>query len=82
MPVTNIAQIKRFTRMCGARIPQALLAQLEAVAGDAEAVIEVGIEHAARQCRALLQGGAPGIHFYTLNRSLSTRKIVANLQLQ
>ena len=80
MPITNTAQIKRFTQMCGATIPGPLLAKLEAVTGDADAVIEVGIEHATRQCRALLQGGAPGIHFYTLNRSLSTRKILANLQ--
>jgi methylenetetrahydrofolate reductase (NADPH) len=80
MPVTNTAQIKRFTQMCGATIPAPLLAKLEATAGDAEAVVEVGIEHATRQCRALLEGGAPGIHFYTLNRSLSTRKIVASLQ--
>lgn len=80
MPITNTAQIKRFTQMCGARIPDALLARLDAVAGDPEAVVEIGIEHATRQCHALLQGGAPGVHFYTLNRSLSTRKIVANLQ--
>ncbi|MCY4438630.1 MAG: methylenetetrahydrofolate reductase [NAD(P)H] [Deltaproteobacteria bacterium] len=80
MPITNTAQIKRFTQMCGATIPAPLLAKLEAVTGDADAVIEVGVEHATRQCRALLQGGAPGIHFYTLNRSLSTRKILANLQ--
>ncbi len=80
MPITNTAQIKRFTQMCGATIPPPLLAKLEAVTGDADAVIEVGVEHATRQCRALLQGGAPGIHFYTLNRSLSTRKILANLQ--
>ncbi len=80
MPITNTAQIKRFTQMCGARIPDALLARLDAAAGDPEAVIEIGIEHATRQCHALLQGGAPGVHFYTLNRSLSTRKIVANLR--
>ena len=80
MPVTNTAQIKRFTQMCGARIPDPLLTRLEAVEGDAQAVIEVGIEHATRQCRALLEGGAPGIHFYTLNRSLSTRRILANLR--
>ena len=80
MPVTNTAQIKRFTQMCGATIPGPLLAKLEVVAGDAQAVVEVGIEHATRQCRALLEGGAPGIHFYTLNRSLSTRNILANLQ--
>ena len=80
MPVTNTAQIKRFTQMCGATIPGPLLENLEAAAGDAEAVAQVGVEHATRQCRALLDGGAPGIHFYTLNRSLSTRRIVANLR--
>ena len=80
MPVTNTAQIKRFTQMCGARIPDSLLVKLDAAAGDPEAVVEAGIEHATRQCRALLEGGAPGIHFYTLNRSLSTRTIVANLK--
>ena len=80
MPVTNTAQIKRFTQMCGATLPDPLLARLEAAEGDTDAVTQVGIEHATRQCRALLEGGAPGIHFYTLNRSLSTRKILANLR--
>ena len=80
MPVTNTAQIKRFTQMCGASIPPGLLVKLEAADGDSEAVVELGIEHATRQCRALLEGGAPGVHFYTLNRSVSTRKILANLR--
>lgn len=80
MPITDVSQIKRFTQLCGAAIPAALLAELEAVDGRKEAVIEVGIRYATRQCEELLRGGAPGIHFYTLNRSLSTRTILTELR--
>ncbi len=80
MPVTGYAQLKRFTAMCGARIPQELEDRLSAVQNDAEAVIREGVEWAARQCRELLDGGAPGIHFYTLNRSRSTTEILARLR--
>lgn len=80
MPVTNVAQLERFTQMCGASIPDALRARLETVRDDEQAVIQAGIEWATGQCRALLDGGAPGIHFYTLNRSLSTRMVYLNLQ--
>ncbi len=79
MPVTNIAQLERFTSMCGATIPAALRQRLDKVKDDEEAVIAEGIEWAITQCRELLAGGAPGIHFYTLNRSLSTRVIYKNL---
>ncbi|MDP6559396.1 MAG: methylenetetrahydrofolate reductase [NAD(P)H] [Candidatus Binatia bacterium] len=79
MPVTNVAQIKRFTQMCGAKLPSPLLAKLEAVDGDPKAVAQVGIEHATRQCQELLRGGAPGIHFYTLNKSHATRTILSSL---
>lgn len=79
MPVGNLDQAKRFTAMCGARIPADLLARLEA-AGSPEAVAKVGVEHAISQCRALLKGGAPGIHFYTLNRSAATREIFRALK--
>ncbi len=80
MPITNVAQIKRFTQMCGAKIPLDLLKKLEAVEGDNEAVTQVGIQHATNQCETLLRGGAPGIHFYTLNKSLATRTIYLNLR--
>jgi methylenetetrahydrofolate reductase (NADPH) len=80
MPVTNVAQIERFTAMCGATIPQELHDRLERVRDDDEAVIRVGIEWATEQCKALLAGGAPGIHFYTLNRSRATRMVFENLQ--
>jgi len=80
MPVTNVAQIKRFTRQCGATIPKPLMARLEAVQEDPEAVVRVGVDHATEQCLALLAGDAPGIHFYTLNKSTATRTIYQNLQ--
>ncbi|MCC2668308.1 MAG: 5,10-methylenetetrahydrofolate reductase [Armatimonadetes bacterium] len=80
MPVTNVTQLERFTRMCGTRIPEALRERLERVRDDEQAVISAGIEWATDQCRTLLEGGAPGIHFYTLNRSLSTRMVYLNLQ--
>jgi methylenetetrahydrofolate reductase (NADPH) len=80
MPVTNVDQLERFTSMCGAAIPEELRQRLEKVRTDAEAVREVGIDHATKQCTALLEGGAPGIHFYTLNRSPSTRAIYTNLK--
>jgi methylenetetrahydrofolate reductase (NADH) len=80
MPVTDVAQIKRFTQMCGAKIPPALLAELESADGDKEAVVEIGIRHSTAQCESLLKNGAPGIHFYTLNKSTSTRTILSNLQ--
>lgn len=80
MPVTNVKQIKRFTGLCGASIPDEMLARLEALQDDAEGVIHYGIEYATRQCEKLLAGGAPGVHFYTLNRSRSTSEILKNLK--
>jgi methylenetetrahydrofolate reductase (NADPH) len=78
-PITNLAQIKRITGMCGASIPRELLAKLEA-AGEQSRVQAVGVAHAAAQCRELVAGGAPGIHFYTLNRSPATREILERLR--
>jgi len=79
MPITNVSQIKRFTAMCGAHIPEELLRQLDATDGDAERVRAVGVSHAVQQCRELLGGGAPGIHFYTLNRSTATLEVLQAL---
>jgi methylenetetrahydrofolate reductase (NADPH) len=76
MPVTGVAQAQRFTAMCGARIPATLLAQLEAASHDREQVREVGVAHAVAQCRELLAAGVPGIHFYTLNRSPATVRVL------
>ncbi len=78
-PITNLAQIQRITGMCGASIPAALLGKLEA-AGAPERVQAVGVDHATAQCRELVERGAPGIHFYTLNRSPATREILERLK--
>lgn len=80
MPVTNVAQIERFTTLCGARIPEELHRRLTAVRDDNAAVEAIGVDHATRQCRELLDRGAPGIHFYTLNRSPATRAILSRLR--
>ena len=80
MPITNLSQIKRFTEMCGASIPENLDRELNGRADDPEAVAELGVAYATLQCSDLLARGAPGIHFYTLNRSPSTRAILAALR--
>jgi methylenetetrahydrofolate reductase (NADPH) len=80
MPITNYGQIKRFTEMCGASIPSELERELNGRADDPEAVAELGVAYATLQCSDLLARGAPGIHFYTLNRSPSTRAILAALR--
>ncbi len=77
MPITNVAQIERFTKMCGAKIPQELAERLHRVQEDPALVMATGIEHAIKQCRKLLEAGAPGLHFYTLNKSHATRSILA-----
>jgi methylenetetrahydrofolate reductase (NADPH) len=81
MPITNFEQIKRFTSMCGAGIPAALHEQLEATSAEGEqAVLELGVAYATLQCADLLARGAPGIHFYTLNKSTATRAILSALK--
>lgn len=80
MPVTNVAQIKKFTAMCGAIIPDKMQRDLEPIAADTEAVHQYGIDWGTRQCRELLERGVDGLHFYTLNRSKSSRQIVENLR--
>lgn len=80
MPIGNVNQVKRFTKMCGATIPHALLERLEKHQEDASAVRAIGIEHATGQCEDLLSQGAPGIHFYTLNRSTATLSILESLK--
>ena len=81
MPITDVSQIKTITGMCGATIPQALLEELEARAEDPGGVLELGVSYATLQCAELLARGAPGIQFFTLNRSLATRAILAALKL-
>jgi methylenetetrahydrofolate reductase (NADPH) len=81
MPITDVSQIKTITGMCGATIPAPLLEQLEARAEDPDAVLQLGVSYATLQCAELLARGAPGIHFYTLNRSPATRAILSALKL-
>lgn len=80
MPITNYDQLVRFTKMCGAKISEKMAYDLEAIKNDVEAVQQYGIEYATRQCEELVNHGVPGIHFYTLNKSRSTRNIVENLR--
>ena len=80
MPITNAAQIRRFTQMCGASIPPGLLRELEIRSHEPDAVTDFGVAYATMQCADLLANGAPGIHFYTLNRSPSTRAILSALR--
>lgn len=80
MPITNAGQVQRFTRLCGARLPAPLLAELERRRDDAEAVTRLGIDHATAQCRGLLAEGVAGVHFYTLNRSRSTAEILRRVK--
>ena len=79
MPIVNLNQVKRFTKMCGASIPPSLLESLERVKDDPDKVKETGLDFAKKQCERLLNLGAPGIHFYTLNKSLATIDIWNNL---
>jgi methylenetetrahydrofolate reductase (NADPH) len=80
MPITNYNQIKTITGMCGASISPELERELGQRADDPEAVAELGVAYATLQCSDLLARGAPGIHFYTLNRSPATRAILAALR--
>jgi methylenetetrahydrofolate reductase (NADPH) len=81
MPITKVGQVERMAKMCGSEIPEGLRKELHARAEDAEAVLDFGVAYATLQCSELLAAGAPGIHFYTLNRSPATRAILSALKL-
>ena len=81
MPITSYAQIVRFCELCAASIPQPLAEAMEALGGDQGAEAELGTAYAARQCEELLAGGAPGIHFYTLNKAPATRAVLGALRV-
>jgi methylenetetrahydrofolate reductase (NADPH) len=80
MPITNFKQVERFTKMCGATIPEPLFSELRTLQDDHHAVLSLGVAHATAQCLELLHRGAPGIHFYTLNKSPATRTILTALR--
>ena len=81
LPILSAPQVRRFTALCCAKIPAPLERELAKVENDDDAAVKLGIEYASRQCEALIKFGAPGIHFYSLNKSLSVRAIHKNLCL-
>jgi methylenetetrahydrofolate reductase (NADH) len=81
MPITNVKQLERITTLCGASIPSRLRRELVSRAEQPDAVEAFGVAYATMQCAELLRAGAPGIHFYTLNRSPATRAILSALKL-
>ena len=81
MPVTHGPQIEKFSKMCGAEIPKEIHEAIRRFGDDQASIMKFGIEYATRQCEELLRGDAPGLHFYTLNQSIATRQIFANLHL-
>jgi len=80
MPITNLAQIRRMTELSGAALPADIVERVSRHGDDAVAVRSEGLLIATELCDTLLAGGAPGLHFYTLNRSKATREIYANLR--
>lgn len=79
--IVSAPGIKKFTQLCGAKIPPALAAKLEAIGADDAAATEFGVEYATKQCAELLKAGVPGLHFYTLNKAASTVRVLKNLAL-
>ena len=80
LPITNAAQVRRFTSLCGAKIPAWLSARLDAVGEDATAAFDLGVEVGTKMLKELFAAGVPGVHFYTLNKSASVDGILSNLR--
>jgi methylenetetrahydrofolate reductase (NADPH) len=81
LPILSTSQITRFVALCGAELPAALLRELEQLGDQDDQVVAFGIDYATKQCEELLREGAPGLHFYTLNKARSTTEVVRNLAL-
>ena len=81
LPIINFSQIQRITSLCGSKLPPVLVAELEARRDDPEAELEIGVAHAVRQCRELLDAGVPGLHLYVLNKATATARILEALEL-
>jgi methylenetetrahydrofolate reductase (NADPH) len=81
LPILSAPQVRRFTTLCGSKIPPRLEHKLAKVENDDDAAVEVGIEYATKQCEDLIKSGVPGIHFYSLNKSHSLQAICKNLSL-
>jgi methylenetetrahydrofolate reductase (NADPH) len=82
MPVTNYAQIRRIATLCRAKLPDAFTQAFEAAGDDEAAQFEAGVDFATRQVRELLDAGVPGIHFYVLNKSPATVRVLEQVDLQ
>ena len=80
MPISNFTQLRRFSEGCGAEIPRWLSKRMQSYGDDAEAIRELGADVVAQLCRRLIEGGAPGLHFYTLNLAKPTLNVLARLQ--
>jgi methylenetetrahydrofolate reductase (NADPH) len=81
LPITNFAQVKRITALCGAKLPDDLVAGLEAAGEDTDKQFELGVEFAVRQTQELVDAGVPGIHFYVLNRSEAAARVLSAVRL-
>jgi methylenetetrahydrofolate reductase (NADPH) len=79
MPISNFGQLRRFSEQCGAEIPRWIVKRMQAHGDDAEAIRELGADVVAALCRRLLDGGAPGLHFYTINRARATQGVLERL---
>jgi methylenetetrahydrofolate reductase (NADPH) len=82
MPVTNYAQVRRIASLCKARLPEAFTRVFEAAGDDEAAQFEAGVEYAARQVEELVAGGVPGMHFYVLNKSPATIRVLEHVGLR
>ena len=80
--MTNFAQIKRITSLCGAQLPAPFVRRLEEAGDVADAQFEIGVEFASQQTQELVSAGVPGIHFYVLNRSEAAAAVLENVRLQ
>ena len=81
LPIRSVAQVRRFTKLCAAKIPPRLEALLAKVEDDDEAAAQLGIDYATEQCEGLIEFGVPGLHFYSLNKARSVVAIHENLNL-
>lgn len=81
MPISNFTQLRRFSEACGAEIPRWIVKRMQAHGDDAESVRELGAEVVAQLCQRLIDGGVPGLHFYTLNRAKATQAVLDRLSL-
>ncbi|KAF1004588.1 MAG: 5,10-methylenetetrahydrofolate reductase [Luteibacter sp.] len=79
MPIANFSQLRRFSEQCGAEIPRWIVKRMQAHGDDTQAIRELGADVVAELCQRLLDGGAPGIHFYTINRARTTEAVLERL---